>query len=116
MYAYDFMNRLTGVDDLEQDEFDEYFAYDAQGRITVQRRGANVNNKSGGEYVYYSGTNKLKSVANGMGGSADKRDMSASDNFVYDSEGNLIEDKFIQGESSEKYICAFMRYSKTNLS
>lgn len=92
-YVYDFMNRLTDVDDKEQDEFDEYFAYDAQGRITAQRRGANVNNKSGGEYVYYSGTNKLKSVANGMGGTtADKRDMSASDNFEYDAEGNMTKD------------------------
>lgn len=39
-YVYDFMNRLTDVDDNEQDEFDEYFKYDAQGRITVQRSGA----------------------------------------------------------------------------
>lgn len=97
MYAYDFMNRLTDVDDKEQDDFDEYFAYDAQGRITSQRRGANARNNWGGEYSYYAKTNKLEKVANGMGGSADKRSMGNSGNFVYDSEGNLIEDKYLQG-------------------
>ena len=97
MYAYDFMNRLTDVDDLEQDDFDEYFAYDAQGRITSQRRGANARNNWGGEYSYYAKTNKLEKVADGMGGSADKRYMGNSGNFVYDSEGNLIEDKYLQG-------------------
>ena len=97
MYAYDFMNRLAGVDDQNQDEFDEYFAYDAQGRITSQRRGANARNNWGGEYSYYAKTNKLERVANGMGGSADKRYMGNSGNFVYDSEGNLIEDKYLQG-------------------
>ena len=68
-------------------------AYDAQGRITSQRRGANARNNWGGEYSYYAKTNKLERVANGMGGSADKRSMGNSGNFVYDSEGNLIEDK-----------------------
>uniref|UniRef100_UPI0026321F19 hypothetical protein n=1 Tax=uncultured Fibrobacter sp. TaxID=261512 RepID=UPI0026321F19 len=38
-------------------------------------------------------TNRLKSIANGMGGTADDRNMSYANNFVYDSEGNLIEDK-----------------------
>ena len=49
---------------------------------------------TGGEYTYESRTNRLKSVAANMGGeSADNRNMSDSDNFVYDSEGNLTEDK-----------------------
>lgn len=108
MYAYDFMNRLTGVDDHEQDDFDEYFAYDAQGRITSQRRGTNAKNSWGGDYSYYTGTNKLEKVANGMGGTADKRDMSASGNFVYDSEGNLIEDKYLQGEAAKIHLCIFI--------
>lgn len=89
-YLYDELNRLINVNDMKQDVFDEIFAYDAQGRITAQRRGANVNNKSGGEYVYCQSTNKLKSVASGMGGNADKRDMSASDSFEYDAEGYCL--------------------------
>ena len=49
---------------------------------------------TGGEYTYESGTNRLKSVAANMGGeSADNRNMSDPDNFVYDSEGDLTEDK-----------------------
>ena len=49
---------------------------------------------TGGEYAYESRTNRLKSVAANMGGeSADNRNMSDPDNFVYDSEGNLTEDK-----------------------
>ena len=71
-------------------------AYDAQGRITSQRRGSGRggDSETGGEYSYYAKTNKLEKVANGMGGeSANNRNMSASGNFVYDSVGNLIEDK-----------------------
>jgi hypothetical protein len=92
-YTYDFMNRLVNVNDAIDNDFDEIFTYDAQGRITAQRRAGNVNNDNGGEYAYKSGSNKLESVANGMGGTADTRNMSDQNNFVYDSEGNLIEDK-----------------------
>ena len=92
-YTYDELNRLTKVDDSKQDVFDEMFAYDAQGRITAQRRAGNVVNPTGGEYSYYSGKNRLKSVADNMGGTADERNMSDTANFVYDSEGNLVEDK-----------------------
>ena len=92
-YSYDELNRLTKVDDSKQDVFDEIFAYDAQGRITAQRRAGNVVNPTGGEYGYYDGKNRLKSVAGNMGGTADTRIMSAENNFVYDSEGNLTEDK-----------------------
>ena len=95
-YTYDELNRLINVNDSKQDVFDEIFAYDAQGRITMQRRGANAKSSvtSGGEYSYEGGTNKLKSVANGMDGTtADERNMSDTANFVYDSEGNLVEDK-----------------------
>ena len=92
-YAYDQLNRLTGADDMEQDYFDEVFEYDPQGRMTAQRRDASIAKNAGGEYAYYANTNKLKSVAIGMGGTADDRIMSDANNFVYDSEGNLIEDK-----------------------
>mgnify|MGYP003293474486 CR=1 FL=1 len=42
---------------------------------------------------YYANTNRLKSVADGMGGTGDNRNMGDVANFVYDSEGNLTEDK-----------------------
>ena len=61
----------------------------------MQRRGANAKSSvtSGGEYSYEGGTNKLKSVASGMGGTtADERNMSAGSNFAYDKEGNLVAD------------------------
>ena len=92
-YAYDQLNRLTSADDVEQDYFDEAFGYDAQGRIVAQRRDTSIAKNIGGEYAYYANTNRLKSIANGMGGTADDRNMSDAGNFVYDSEGNLIEDK-----------------------
>lgn len=92
-YAYDQLNRLTKTDDIEDDYFDEIFAYDPQGRMTVQHRDTSVVKSTGGEYNYYENTNKLKSITNGMGGTADNRNMSDANNFVYDSEGNLIEDK-----------------------
>ena len=92
-YAYDQLDRLTKADDAEQDYFDEAFEYDAQGRMIAQRRDTSVAKNAGGEYAYYANTNRLKSIANGMGGTADDRNMSDANNFVYDSEGNLIEDK-----------------------
>ena len=92
-YAYDQLNRLTKADDAEQDYFDEIFAYDPQGRIVAQRRDTSIAKNIGGEYAYYANTNRLKFIANEMGGTADDRNMSDANNFVYDSEGNLIEDK-----------------------
>ena len=91
-YTYDQLNRLTNANDIEQGYFDEVFEYDAQGRMTVQRRDTSIAKNVGGEYSYYANTNRLKSVSNGMGGTADDRNMSDVDNFVYGSEGNLIED------------------------
>ena len=92
-YAYDQLNWLTKADDAEQDYFDEIFAYDPQGRIVAQRRDTSIAKNIGDEYAYYANTNRLKSIANGMGGSADSRSMSDPDNFVYDTDDNLIEDK-----------------------
>ena len=92
-YTYDQLNRLTKTDDRKLDYFDEVFEYDPQGRMTAQRRDTSVIKNVGGEYNYYENTNKLKSVANGIGGTVDNRNMSDANNFVYDSEGNLIEDK-----------------------
>ena len=92
-YTYDLLNRLTRVDDAGEDYFDEYFTYDEQGRIVAQRRDTSIAKNVGGEYTYESGTNRLKSVAMGMGGSADERPMSDADNFVYDRDGRLVEDR-----------------------
>src|SRR5574344_1797857 len=92
-YAYDLMNRLTNVDDEKIDRFDEAFSYDAQGRITSQRRGANAANTAGGEYLYYAQSNKLKKVSAGMSDSVDaERLMNADSNFVYDADGNMTYD------------------------
>lgn len=92
-YSDDLMNRLVKVDDSIDDEFDEIFAYDALGRIVARRRDTSIAKNIGGEYAYYANTNRLKSVAEGMGGTADERTKSDTANFVYDSEGNLVEDR-----------------------
>src|SRR5574344_1881312 len=91
-YAYDLMNRLTKVDDADMDGFDETFAYDPQGRITAQRRGADAANAAGGEYSYYAQSDRLEKVSAGMGGTADSRGMGADSNFVYDADGNMTYD------------------------
>ena len=93
VYAYDLMNRLTNVNDASTDLFDEVFTYDPQGRILSQRRAANVTVTSGGDYAYYTQSNKLKKVSAGMSDSVDaKRLMSTDSNFVYDADGNMIYD------------------------
>ncbi|PZW62348.1 RHS repeat-associated core domain-containing protein [Fibrobacter sp. UWR1] len=96
-YIYDFLNRLELVKDSEIPDMDEMFAYDAQGRIVQQLRGEKAGNadenSADGIYSYYENTNMLNSVSDGIGGSAEKRNMSNKDNFVYDRDGNLIEDK-----------------------
>src|SRR5574344_1572001 len=92
-YAYDLMNRLTDVNDADINGFDETFAYDPQGRITAQRRGADAANAAGGEYDYYANTDKLKKVAAGMSAAVDaERLMNADSNFVYDADGNMTYD------------------------
>ena len=100
-YTYDMLNRLVGVDDSEQDLFDEIFEYDAQGRIAAQRRAEKKKKgyqipASGGEYTYENKTNRLMSVAKGVGSTMNlrySRALSASEWFQYDKEGNLIEDR-----------------------
>src|SRR5574344_980730 len=95
-YAYDMLNRLTKVEDDVEDYFDEIFNYDAQGRIVQQRRGQNLlAMRYGGEYSYYTGSNQLEKVMGSMSidASGNKRDMSAGNNFLYERDGNMIEDK-----------------------
>src|SRR5574344_535099 len=90
------LNRLTKVEDDVEDYFDEIFNYDAQGRIVQQRRGQHLlAMRYGGEYSYYTGTNHLEKVMGSMSidDSGNKRDMSAGNNFAYDRDGNMIEDK-----------------------
>lgn len=75
---------------------DEFFAYDAQGRIVQQLRGSNASEPASksdaGKYAYIENTNMLKSVSDGMGESADKRSMADGENFEYDRDGNLTAD------------------------
>src|SRR5574344_2098947 len=68
LYTYDLLNRLTNVNDADIDDFDETFSYDAQGRMTSQRREGEASDTTGGEYAYYSGTDRLEKVSSGMGG------------------------------------------------
>ena len=91
-YTYDALNRLVKADGQADGLtlFDEEFDYDVQGRIVEQRRGGNAD---GGKYKYKESTNKLQSVDGYISGYADGRDMSDPENFVYDQEGNLVEDK-----------------------
>ena len=105
-YYYDFMNRLTKVDDTDA-LYDEAIAYDDQGRIASMRRAARAEdineNANAGVYTYKNKTNQLVSVSAGIGGGdftflgdatkESDRDMSNPANFVYDSDGNLTEDK-----------------------
>src|SRR5574344_1704688 len=93
LYTYDLLNRLTNVNDADIDDFDETFSYDAQGRMTSQRREGEASDTTGGEYAYYSGTDRLEKVSSGMGGTADDRHMGADSNFVYDADGNMTGDK-----------------------
>jgi RHS repeat-associated protein len=94
-YYYDELNRLTKVDDKnERDFYDEAFTYDAQGRITSQRRDGYINNATGGEYSYYAQSNRLEKVSAGMSNDVDfNRNMTSNENFIYDRDGNMIEDK-----------------------
>lgn len=100
-YVYDMLNRLERSIDSKTPDMDEFFAYDAQGRIVQQLRGTKADvpekNVDAGVYSYYENTNRLRNVSNGMGRSADNRSMSSEDNFVYDADGNLIVDKYLQG-------------------
>jgi RHS repeat-associated protein len=94
-YYYDELNRLTKVDDKnERDFYDEAFTYDPQGRITSQRRNGYINNATGGEYNYYAQSNRLEKVSAGMSNDVDfNRNMTSNENFIYDRDGNMIEDK-----------------------
>jgi RHS repeat-associated protein len=94
-YYYDELNRLTKVDDKnERDFYDEAFTYDAQGRITSQRRDGYINNATGGEYSYYAQSNRLEKVSAGMSNDIDfNRNMTSNENFIYDRDGNMVEDK-----------------------
>ncbi|HKM03492.1 MAG TPA: RHS repeat-associated core domain-containing protein, partial [Lachnospiraceae bacterium] len=61
-----------------------------------QRRGQNLlAMRYGGEYSYYTGSNQLEKVMGSMSidDSGNKRDMSAGNNFLYDRDGNMVEDK-----------------------
>jgi RHS repeat-associated protein len=94
VYGYDALNRLTKAEDLQVVAFSEMFGYDMMGRMLWQRRGANAQNATGGEYRYNAGTSQAAWVEPGMGET--EREMggnASSPNFVYDADGNLIFDR-----------------------
>src|SRR5574344_573573 len=93
LYTYDLLNRLTNVNDADIDDFDETFSYDAQGRMTSQRREGEASDTTGGVYAYYSGTDRLEKVSSGMGGTADDSHLGTDSNIVYDADGNMTGDK-----------------------
>ena len=65
-----------------------------RGRITSQRRDGYVNNATGGEYSYYAQSNRLEKISAGMSNDVDfNRNMTSNESFIYDHDGNMIEDK-----------------------
>jgi len=117
VYAYDLMNRLTSVNDANMDIFDEAFAYDPQGRILSQRRGANVVNTVGGDYAYYTQSNKLEKISAGMSAAVDSaRIMSTDSNFVYDADGNMTYDASKKMKVSYDYRGLPTAFAKKELS
>ena len=96
-YIYDHFNRLLHADfsmqgNTTSSDLDAAFRYNKDGAINSLARGARANDQSNwGSYSYESGSHRLKSISKPVidGG----KDRSASDNYVYDENGNIVEDK-----------------------
>src|SRR5574344_467284 len=88
-YAYDMLNRLTKVEDAVENDFDEAFAYDEQGRIGKQARAEKAAEENGGAYyVYIPNSNKLLTVSSNGGGKLNDRFKDNSYQiFIYDRDG-----------------------------
>lgn len=96
-YTYDKVNRLTKVHNStpthpgeSDDFFDASFSYDQNGRFVTKNEGGN---NTWGQYAYTSGTNKLESIANSPRERINTSDAIAKNNFIYDSNGNMIFDR-----------------------
>jgi hypothetical protein len=97
MYQYDHFNRLTrasfSVDGGAADEsLDGAYSYDKDGAITTLAHGPLAGTPADhGTYTYETGTHRLKSISKPVitGG----KDRSNAANYLYDANGNIIEDK-----------------------
>jgi len=85
-YSYDKLSRLTSVtSNNETSKYTEAFQYDGNSRMLNKAKGvATVVDPATADYAYYPKSHRLKSV-NSLHG--------ATDNYVYDVHGNIIEDK-----------------------
>jgi YD repeat-containing protein len=78
-YAYDEVNRLTGVTQASGTGYGAGYTYDQSGRFKSKQEGA--KNKTG--YRYYNENSRLRNTT----GSDDDED------YLYDKQGNLVIDK-----------------------
>jgi YD repeat-containing protein len=83
-YAYDNVNRLTGVTNVANRALypNEKFTYEANGRISTKKKGGELP----GAYTYYENSNRLEKIVNRI--PKDK-----SNNFLYDQNGNMVLDQ-----------------------
>lgn len=89
--------------DFSQDELDGSYRYDDDGRITKLARGslANSPESSWGDYNYYEHTHRLERIDNQV--MAGGKDRSASGNYEYDLNGNIVEDKGLRRKIEYDY-------------
>ncbi len=101
-YQYDHFNRLALADygvlqggrlDFGEDKFDARYKYYKDGNIMVLARGPLTNEDPmfHGVYVYKPETHQLESIENLVANGG--KDRSDPHNYVYDANGNIIEDK-----------------------
>jgi YD repeat-containing protein len=97
-YLYDQFNRLTqahyySLEGGDGDKLSGSFQYSPDGAITRLAQGPLAAQSEGqwGEYEYLSGSHRLSRIKNRVldGG----KDRSAVNNYVFDQNGNIIEDK-----------------------
>lgn len=85
LYTYDFMNRLTNVDNFNKtDAYDANFSYLDDGRI-LQKHEGGTEQSAWGNYQYTSGTNRLSGIS-----SSGSREGA---NYIYDNIGNMVLDR-----------------------
>lgn len=96
-YTYDHFHRLTAADfgtdsNPGSSELDGLYEYDRDGALTSLYRGTLTQNPANAPvYSYLTGTHRLTGVDKPV--IAGGKDRSAADNYLYDANGNIIEDK-----------------------
>lgn len=112
-YTYDYFNRLLHADfgssnggrlNMGADKFDAKYTYDKDGAIATQARGtlANHDISEHGQYNYYGYSHRLLNIVGNsieIGG----KDRRAHFNYVYDENGNVIEDKSLRRRITYDY-------------